>query len=285
MKIDSVLKKAEHGELEPCKECPWSPKKVAGIAFGKSCIDHGLNWEKKSSTTSMLIVQDPGDTTPQETGMLCAVHNAANPTDKTAQHDHDLWKATVSLDSYSAEAGGYMKSNYWANAIMHGASKSSGCRKKTMEKMAHQCCSEILALQILSLKPNVVVARGEVAVSSLHKIGLISKEWRILRLEFQKGAYKEIISKWRGLEKEVTVFCTYHTAVKVVNQTLSKQYQGNPKKIENSIKKKSENLPNNESVKCFLKTYGNPKKNVRDSGMRFLLNHWLDIGVAIRANH
>ena len=287
MEIVSVLEKAEHGELEPCKECPWSPKKVKDIkeiAFGVSCTVHGLNWKKKSRVNSMLIVQDPGDTTPQKTGMLCAVHNAANPTDKTAQHDHDLWKATVSLDSYSAEAGGYMKSNYWTKAIMHCASKSSGRKNKKMKKMASQYCSEILALQILLLKPNIVVARGEVAVSSLYDIGLIKHRWHVLRHEFRKGAYKETAANWRGL-KNITVFCTYHTSARVVNQTLSRQYQCNQKEIEKLIREKLEKLPNQKSVNCFFKKYNDTKNNARNKGMRYLLNHWLDIGVAIRASH
>lgn len=58
----------------------------------------------------MLIVQDPGDTTPHQTGRLCAVHNAENPSDKTAQQALHLWNAAVSLDHHNPSAGGYLES-------------------------------------------------------------------------------------------------------------------------------------------------------------------------------
>ncbi len=115
MDIVSVLNKAQLGELPSCKTCPWSPKtskNAETIAFGKSCTEHGVNWEESNCrVNSMLIVQDPGDTTPQKTGGLCAVHNAESRTDNTAKQGIDLWKATVSLDMNSAETGGYMKSH------------------------------------------------------------------------------------------------------------------------------------------------------------------------------
>lgn len=283
MEIVSVLEKAKDGELDLCKGCPWSPKKVAGIAFGVSCTEHGVNWREISHANSMTIVQDPADTTPQKTGKLCAIHNAENPTDKTAQQDFELWKATVSLNSSSAETGGYMKSHYWTNAIMHGAMSSLGLRKNTIA-MARQCCTEVLAFQIMALQPKVVIAKGKVAVSSLYDIGLIKHRWQVLRHDFRKGAYKETAANWKGFEN-ITVFCTYHTSARVVNQTLSKQYQDNQKVIEALIRKKSENLPTQESVNCFLEKYNDTKNNARDRGMRYLLNHWLDIGDVIRANH
>ena len=250
MKIASVLHKAELADFPACKECPWSPKKSEDVAFGVSCPEHGVNWKEINQANSMTIVQDPADTTPQETGMLCAIHNAKNPTDKTAQQDFELWKATVSLDSFSAETGGYMKSHYWTNAIMHGATSSSGLRKSTLS-MARQCCTEVLAFQIMALQPKVVIAKGKVAVGSLYDIGLIKHPWDVLRHEFRKGAYKETVANWRGL-KNITVFCTYHTSARVVNQTLSKQYN-EQEEIEELIEIKLKALPNKDSIDYFLK--------------------------------
>lgn len=172
-----------------------------------------------------------------------------------------------------------MKSHYWTNAIMHGATSSSGQRKNTIS-VARQCCTEVLAFQIIALQPKVVIAKGKGAVSSLYDIGLIKHRWQVLGHEFRKGAYKETAANWRGL-KNITVFCTYHTSARVVNQTLSKQY--NEQEIEELIEIKSKALPNTDLIDDFLRKYSDIKNNSRDKGMRYLLNHWLDIGAALRA--
>ncbi len=94
--IDNFLSKAESGNLKACSECPWSPKVIDNIGFGVSCIQHGFNWKEEGKILSMIVVQDPGDTTAQK-GRLCIVHNAENPSDKSAQHNLELWKAAWGL--------------------------------------------------------------------------------------------------------------------------------------------------------------------------------------------
>lgn len=279
MDITQLLEEAEKGNLEYCKGCPWSPKHEINLGFGVSCIEHGINWKKEKKVNSMLIVQDPGDTTPHQTGRLCVVHNAKNPSDKTAQNNLQLWNAAVSLKHSESESGGYLKMHYWTNAIMHGASGSTGLREKSIMKAARKCCSNVLALQISALKPNVIIAKGTEAVNSLHEIGAIKNDWSLIRHSFTKGAYKEDVISWRGLSP-FKAFCTYHTSARVVNQTLSKLYD--PVETEQYIHGKYKSLNSPESVEYFLSNYGDEKNSI-DRGMRFLLNHWLDIGVAIRA--
>ena len=260
-------------------QCPWSPARSPTVGFGVSCTDHGINWKEVNKANSMIVVQDPGDTTPHQTGRLCSVHNAKNPSDKTAQHNLQLWNATVSLEHNNPSAGGYLKQHYWTNAIMHGASGKTGLREKSIMGAAWKSCSNVLAMQILALKPNVVIATGTEAVNSLHEIGAIRNNWSGIRFKFAKGAYIEEVTSWRGLEK-FTVICTYHTSARVVNQTLSKAY--NLVETELCIETKAAKLPSAKSVEHFLAIYRDPKENSRSAGMRYLLNHWLDIGIEIR---
>lgn len=189
MDITQILNAAEKGSLEPCMQCPWSPVREPSVGFGVSCIYHGINWKEANKANSMIIVQDPGDTTPHHTGRLCAVHNAENPSDKTAQQNLQLWNAAVSLDHNNPSAGGYLKQHYWTNSIMHGASGKTGLREKSIMKAAWKCCSNVLAMQILALKPRVVIAKGTEAVNSLHEIGAINNNWSAIRHQFSKGAY------------------------------------------------------------------------------------------------
>jgi len=240
-----------------------------------------VNWKKEKKVNSMIVVQDPGDTTPHDTGRLCAVHNAENPKDRTAQQALHLWNAAVSLRHNKPEAGGYLKSHYWTNAIMHGASGNTGLRNRSIMNAARKCCSNVLTLQILALKPNVIIANGTEAVNSLYEIGVIEKNWRTVRHHFMSGAYHEEVASWRGLPT-FKVFCTYHTSARVVNQTLSRLYD--PSETEQHILEKTEQIDDNESIEEFLDLYREPERNANARGMRYLLNHWLDIGEAVRAS-
>ncbi|MDP2683329.1 MAG: hypothetical protein Q8P28_11140 [Deltaproteobacteria bacterium] len=277
--ITDILKQAEHGLLDCCKECPWSPIDEPSVGFGVSCTVHGMNWNIENKANSMIMVQDPGDTTPHRTGRLCAVHNAENPTDKTAQQNLQLWKAAVSLNWDAPEDDEYLKKHYWTNTIMHGASAETGLRERSKFETARECCSDVLALQILALKPKVLIASGTVAVNNLHDIGVIARNWASIRHEFNAGAYCEEVNSWRGLPL-FKVFCTYHTSAGVVNRTLSRKYDS--VKTEKLIAEKSKMLNSTESIIGFLSSYGKPASNATDRGMRFLLNHWLDIGLEIR---
>ena len=78
-----------------------------------------------------------------------------------------------------------------------------------------------------------------------------------------------------------TIFCTYHPAAKVVNQTLSRAYTS---KTEKYLESKIANLESKESVNKFLLEYKDTS-NARVKGMKYLLNHWLDIGVKIRLEY
>ncbi len=269
MNIKTLLKKAEAGTLEECKGCPW--KRYKECAFGTSCIHHGLNWKKNQKALVMIIFQDPAGTTPHKTGNLCLVHNAKNPTDKTAQLALHLWKAAVSFETDSCGTDKYMKKTYLTNATMHGVlTKDSKKREKARKK-----CAEVLKLQIKALQPEIIIAMGKEAVDSLYEIGVIKKNWNEIKRESYSPdkaykVYSERVLSWENLTDTI-VFCTYHTALKVVNQTLSKFSHG---RIERKIK-------NKKAIKEFLEIYSD-LENKTARGMRFLLNHWIEIGKEIR---
>lgn len=280
MTLQELLALARDGVLPACDGCPWSPRRDRSVGFGVSCTDHGVRWESESQANSMLIVQDPADTTPHETGRLCAVHNSMNPSDRTAQQSLALWNAAVSLQAEEPNAGGYLRRHYWTNSIMHGASGSTGLRASKIMARARQHCLRVLEAQIRLLRPNVIIATGKAAVDSLRELRLIPVDWSKARQIFSDGAYHHRNAEWIA-DKTVRVFCTYHTAARVVNQTLAKMYD--PSHTEDLILKKSRAIHSPPSVEQFLRRYGEPDKRSADRGMRYLLNHWLDIGLAIRA--
>lgn len=282
MGINALLQKAQHGELDACAICPWSPKVAGKMAFGVSCNEHGINWEKDETATSMIILQDPGGTTPERTGRLCTVHNSKNQSDKTAQQGLDLWKAAVSLDFSSAETGGFLRHHYWTNATMHGASKNKNpeLAKQSIKENARSACNKVLEDQIKLIKPKVIIAGGVPAVRSLNEIKLLNKKWDKLKSSFIDGVYKYEIFNWHGNSNMITVFCTYHTSATAVNTHCASRYRRNI--TEKSIVDKAANLPHKHSVINFLEKYNNVDANDRDKGMRYLLNHWLDIGSTIR---
>lgn len=282
MSISTILDKAKQGELESCRGCPWSPKRTHSVGFGVSCVEHGLNWKLDEKANSMNIMQDPGGTTPMVTGRLCAVHNSKNSSDKTARNYVSLWESAVSLKSGDLEHGGYLKKHYAANALMHGATVESGLRDKSVVQTVRSHCSRVLEEQILSVRPNVIIAMGVDSVNSLYDIGLISRNWPQIRRAFGQGAYCEAVNGWRNTEP-FKVFCTYHTSAGIVNRTISRLYDRD--KTERLIKEKLDKLPSPESVRNFLYQHSNIECNASHRGMRFLLSHWLDIGVEIRAKY
>lgn len=289
MTISEVLNQAERGALEHCLECPRSPNNNQSVSFGASCIIHGLNWKKKNGANSfgtsciihrlnwkkknransMLIAQDPGNAEPETTSVLCARNY-----DTTAMQQIKLWGATVARDYHNPEKDGYMKKHYWTNAIMHGSHDNN-----TMEQ-ARKCCAEVLASQIQALQPKVIVASGKKAFESLRQIGILKGRWDAIKKEFDKGACQRAVHNWRNIS-EFTVFCTYHTAARAVNNRGAARYTI---ETEQYIEEKIKNLDpvNLKSVKEFLLEH-NPEGGGR--GMCYLLNHWLDIGKKIREEY
>ena len=275
MCISDLLKQAQNGEYDTCKLCPWSPQHTNSVAFGVSCIEHGVDWQNGEKPISMVVLQDPAGTTPTHTGRLCAVHNADNPSDQTAQFDIKLWKATVSLDPISAETGEYMKKHYWTNAIMHG--KSGGERNE--QEQARRFCREILAKQIEYLSPKIIIAKGEMAVTSFYEIGLINMAWKKVSENFDNGAWHKKLHGWRGIEKEISIFCTYHTSISTINRNVANRYV--EEITEPLLNQKMMDLPDRRAADELLAQYSNLNRTT-DRGVRYLLNHWLDIGRVIR---
>jgi len=275
MSINLLLEQIKNGEHAACMNCPWSPKKSQNVAFGVSCDEHGVNWRKGEKPISMVVLQDPAGTTPAKTGRLCAVHNVENPSDKTAQFDIKLWKATVPLNSNSAEPDGYLKHHYWTNAIMHGKSEC----KRYEQELARRSCREILAKQIEYLSPKIIIAKGKLAVTTFFDIGLIDIPWEKVKEGFNSGAWCTAKQGWREIKHELMIFCTYHTSISTINRNIAPRYK--EEIIEPLLEEKIKDLPNQQAAMELLDQYSNLNLTT-DKGVRYLLNHWLDIGRIIR---
>ena len=266
--IAHVLAQAQRGAHESCSGCPWNPLLLPGVGFGTSCEEHGVRWSAGEQPISMQIVQDPGNTTPQKTMKLCFVCNKENPTDRTAQNNDALWQAAV------ADTGEpYLRSHYWTNAMMHGA--SGAARNDQDLAAAHLHCQGVLAAQIDALAPRVIIASGKAAAESLHALGLLSSRWDVFRRGFAEGAYHEITTR-NG--RTIHVYCTYHTAARAVNTVAAPLHSPHTDAL---LRRKAEAVGRVDQVQAFLAPYAG-RQDATSRGLRVLLLHWLDIGAAIR---
>jgi len=289
MTLTDLLNSAKNGLHPACQKCPWNPRRFKGEelkkpAFGISCVEHGADWSVPGSVVSMLIAQDPGGTTPEKTGKLCGVENAQNPTDKSARHGFDLWKAAVSLDDSDTAAIKYMKNHYWTNAIMHGYKATKGNLKEEMiEKQRGQarvCCSKILLEQINLLSPRIIIATGKPTSESLLELKLISNCWADFKSELSEHVFFERTTLQSG--KKALVFCTFHGSATNVNTNVAPLYSEN---TGNLLTRRIGKLSDASSTQHFLEQYNRVNAeggNAEDKGMRVLLLHWLEIGEGIR---
>ncbi len=273
--IRELLPKAENGNHSECRDCHWTPSGKR-IAFGTSCRTHGVDWHNHCRPISMQIVQDPGDTTPAETGNLCFTCNSENPTDRTAQQCFDLWRAAVSLRWDVETSDEYLKNHYWTNAILHGAPNTGNLRQYIDD--ARQSCSSLLREQITLLSPRVIIACGESAANSLYEIGLLEQKWKQFNSQFNSGAHKETCSSIFFKNLPPTIFCTYHTSARVVNQTVARRYG---ERTEYALERKIARLSRKDATRAFLDKYSDLSSRAHQ-GMRVLLLHWIDIGFAVR---
>lgn len=264
MTMKKLLDAAKEGTHPGCSGCPWNPGLVGKLPFGKSCCAHGLDWSSPTTAVSMQIVQDPAGTTPEINEKLCAVCNKKTPTDRTAQHSFDLWNAAIGQQKF--------KGHYWTNAIMHGASKKE---LRDNIELARRCCTKVLQDQINQLSPKVIIASGKVAANSLHGLGLMKKRWGEFRKDFSQQAYREEVLLNSG--SRTVIYCTYHTAVRVVNQTVSKLYSDT---VETLLAERLKALSNPLAAQDFLNKYNDT--STTGKGMRVLLLHWLEIGEGIQ---
>jgi hypothetical protein len=122
--LGELLQIAERGDHLACRRCPSSPRNVRRTAWGVSCREHGVDWTLPTTALSMMVVQDPANTTPAETGKLCHVCNSENVSDGSAQHGLALWAAAVALAPEQERPQRYLDRHYWANAAMHSDGES-----------------------------------------------------------------------------------------------------------------------------------------------------------------
>jgi hypothetical protein len=278
--IGELLSAAERGGHGSCGNCPCNPQHNANVAWGVSCRKDGADWSLPSARAlSMMVVQDPANTTPAETETLCCACNSKNPTDGSAQHGLALWAAAVALSSEEERPLPYLDGHYWANAAMHFERDVLDEIRRPLLDETTKCCQPVLLEQIKLLKPRVIIATGEVAAASLKGIGLLKREWPEFNSRFEFGAYSETTTMRDG--HRVQVFCTYHEAKRVVNQTISRyRYKAHTEEL---LAERRRSLGDPSSVDAFLARY--PSTTTEGKGMRVLLLHWLEIGEAIRKAH
>ena len=230
-----------------------------------------MNWLSDAKAVSVQISQDPAGTTPEKTGCLCAVCNSANPTDKSAQQGIALWRAGIERDSDTDRGARFLAAHYWTNAVLHGSDDGQ-------LESARSSCMPVLRDQIAAAGPRVIIAGGKVAAESLIQMSLIRQSWATVRQTLRRGAYRENTRLPGG--EAATVFVTYHASARSVNQTVSGMYADD---VEGLLEQRLGPLPTAGEARRFLNRYD--RSTTTGRGMRVLLLHWLDIGMALRAAH
>lgn len=72
--LRELLSAAERGELGSCRNCPCNPRHNSNLAWSTSRREDGVDWLLSNARAlSMMIVQDPADTTPAITAKLSVV--------------------------------------------------------------------------------------------------------------------------------------------------------------------------------------------------------------------
>lgn len=274
MSIGDLLDAARRGAHRACAGCPSSPRRLPNPAFGVSCLEHGIDWGTPASAISMVIPRDPANTTPARTGKLCFVCNSQNPSDRSALHQFELWRAAVALADEGEQSRRYLGRHYWTNAVLHGSDEEG-------LESARRCCREVLRDQIKLLSPKVIIAAGDAAAKSLHEIGLLKKSWPEFRARLASGVYREDVRLPAGAQAQV--FCTYHTSARAVNCNVARLYSD---ATERELAKRIAVLEDPHAARAFLRRYDTSRTGSAEAkGMRVLLLHWLDIGAAIRLAH
>lgn len=271
MTLRDILTNAERGAHPACSHCVWRPTPTRRVAYGVSCLKHGVNWKADAKAISIQISQDPAGTTPEKTGCLCAVCNSANPTDKSAQQGIALWRAGIERDPDTDRGARFLAAHYWTNAVLHGSGDGQ-------LESARSSCVPVVRDQIVAASPKVIIAGGKVAAESLIQMGLIGWPWGTVRQALRRGAYSENVRLPNG--QSATVFVTYHASARSVNQTVSGMYADD---VEGLLQERLRQCPTAGEARRFLNRYD--RSTTTGKGMRLLLLHWLDIGVALRAAH
>lgn len=285
--ISSVLDSAEKFELDECKECKWG---FNGLAFGTSCTEHYANWRKNEPVLTVIAARDPGGTTPESTGRLCMVHNSRTPTDKSAQHIFDLWRAAVSgqwrsddpsqLQDYTDP---YLKTTYATNILLHGIPTKSDDvlingkldELKSYKKEALHNCAKVLNRQLECLRPKILIALGEDVIKGLNESG-----WPLYWESPKLGKeYRPAIAKTKW--GEIKVFHVYHTAGRSTNQNAARLF--NSFGGAQIIRIIADSTPNEikDAVDNFRRKYSNVSPT-EEHGMLVHLASWLIIGRKIR---
>lgn len=271
------MKNAEHPS---CKSCPLS---IKGMAFGVSCTKHNIDWQNNDKTPLFMGAgSDPGGTTPEKTGILCAFCNSANATDKTAQHTFDLLKTAIIGDwKYNLKEGHhFFKQFYSTNIVKHGIptkgnlSDSEIRNLKSQFDFSRRCCKGVFLDELNLFKPKLLTLSGKNSVMTLQELKILPSGSFMTMVE--NSPYK--IRSYYSDGSDLLIWCLYHTAAKVTNMTLPRYYSDSILEEINVIKK---NHPNPEAVDSFIQKYNRESDTVR-KGMMVHLKSWLKMGQLMR---
>jgi uracil-DNA glycosylase len=283
-KLDSLLDQARTGNLLHCTDCVWNPRRVGRMAFGTSCPDH--SHVDDTPALVVCVARDPGRTTPEHTGRLCIVCNSRNPSDRSAGHAFDLWRAVVSMaprsDPYSDP---YLKRTYFTNAIMHGVPsgrpKDEEARLSSLLSQARGACAGLLSEQLRLLRPRVVLLSGEDSAAAFRRIAPV--QWS----EATGVRPSEGTITVPGMDHPVRVLKAYHTSARATNQAAApKARRFFPSIVEQeaAVRAEIEQLPSQKEALTLLEKYRtNGGTDTVFRGMMLHLAWWIQVGKAIRA--
>lgn len=284
--LHTLLYDAEHGNLALCSGCVWNPSLVGKMAFGTSCPEHTHVSEDPALVVS--IAQDPGGTTPESTSRLCVVHNSQNPTDQSAIHAFDLWRAAISFQPLTHPySDPFMKRTYFTNALLHGVptrdGRAANDRKRLQDarRTALTCCARVLEAQLSILQPKIVMVSGESAIQAL---GIIAPgDWSEATDE---APARRVISVER-VPHRILAFRLIHAGAQGTNLAAAptaRRLFRSAAEQESALRKRIGVLPSPRQALTFLDNYrGKGTTDTTFRGMMLHLRWWITVGEAIRA--
>lgn len=284
--LSDLLQQASSGKHPLCANCVWNPSRVGRMAFGTSCSEHSHADDRSALVVS--IAQDPGGTTPESTSRLCVVHNSQNPTDQSAVHAFDLWRAAISFQPQTHPySDPYMKRTYFTNALLHGVptrdGRSQDARKRLQDarKTALPSCARVLQEQLSCLQPRIVMVSGDSAIQAL---GMIAPgDWG----EATGNAPAQRVVNVEGVPHRITAFRLIHAGAQGTNLAAApaaRRLFASASEQEAALRAQIESLQSPRQALNFIDKYR--AKGSTDTTFRGMMLHlawWIHVGAAIRS--
>jgi Uracil DNA glycosylase superfamily len=285
-RLSSLLQDAALGKHSLCASCVWNPSRVGKMAFGTSCPEHTHVSEGPALVVS--IAQDPGGTTPESTSRLCVVHNSQNPTDQSAIHAFDLWRAAISFQPQTHPySDPYMKRTYFTNALLHGVPTRDGRKAEERKRLqgarrtALTSCARVLEAQLSILRPKIVMVSGESAIQALGSVA--PGDWS----EATDEAPARRVISMEGVPHRILAFRLIHAGAQGTNLAAAptaRRLFRSAAEQEAALRARIGFLPSPQQALNFLDRYrDNGTTDTTFRGMMLHLRWWITVGEAIRA--